>query len=221
MKALLSLTLLAVAAPVAQAADVALYPTGPAQDSSYVRFVNGGAAPLTVQAAGNAARLSLDTAKPVSSYLPVAAGKPVRGTLQTGKDQAEVNVSVAAGEFASVVAIPVAGKPLSHVVVREQPDEFNAARAAVGLVNADAACKQASLLVTGRNVALVSDVAVGETRRRMVNPVALSVQLSCDGKPAGEPVTMGTLVPGERYTLFAVPGASGSRLIVTTDVLAR
>ena len=56
MKALLLLGLLV--GGIAQA-EVSLYPTGPSEDSAFLRFVNAGSQPLALQASGSAARLPI------------------------------------------------------------------------------------------------------------------------------------------------------------------
>ena len=48
----------------------------------------------------------------------------------------------------------------------------------------------------------------------------LSVQLRCGGASVGEPLALGELAAGQRYTLFLVPSAQGSRLYQAQDNLA-
>ena len=66
---------------------------------------------------------------------------------------------------------------------------------------------------------LFKKVAEGSVQRRMINPVQLSVQLKCAGAPVGQPLTFG-LKAGERYSVLALPSASGSRLLFAPDSLA-
>lgn len=49
-------------------AEVALYPTGPAEDSAFIRFVNAGTAPLDVIAQAGQPPLRLEVAAPVSLF---------------------------------------------------------------------------------------------------------------------------------------------------------
>ncbi|CAD6555606.1 hypothetical protein LMG27952_05866 [Paraburkholderia hiiakae] len=207
----------------AAAADILLYPTGPAQDSSFVRFVDGGSHPVNVTAAGSKARLSLDAANPASQFFPIAAGKPVAGTLTTGGTHHDVSAMVQPGEFVSIVALDGADKAAgSHAVtVREKPDDFNALKASVGFYNLDARCATPSLKVPGRDIVLLDGVAAGQSKRRQVNPVALSVQLACGGQPVGQPVSLGTLVAGQRYTVFLVPAGAQSRIFFANDAVSR
>lgn len=206
----------------AMAADIPLYPTGPAEDSSFVRFVDGGSRPVDVSAAGSKARLTLDAANPATHFFPVAAGKPVAGTLSSGGAHQDVSATVRPGEFVSIVALDGADKAggLHTVTVRERPDDFNALKASVAFYNLDAGCTTSTLKVPGRDIVLLDGVAAGQGKRRQVNPVALSVQLVCGGQPVGQPLSLGTLVAGQRYTVFLVPDGAHSRIFLANDAVS-
>lgn len=213
---LLSLTGLAVA----QAADIPLYPTGPSEDSAFLRFVNASESPLQLTAAGSGASLRLEGEQRVSDFLTVPADKSVQGSLSLGEQQHALDVSVAPGEFASVVAIAQADQPLQVLTVREQPDDFNALKASLAFYSLDAQCVDAGLQVAGRSVDIFKAVATGSLERRSINPLNLSVQLRCAGAAVGEPLALGDLAAGQRYTLFLVPSAQGPRLFQALDNLA-
>ncbi|MBN3854972.1 cell division protein FtsQ [Paraburkholderia sp. Ac-20340] len=204
------------AATSAFAADIPLYPTGPAEDSSFVRFVDGGTQAVAVTATGSKARVALDAANPASHFFPIAAGKPVSGTLTSGAAHQDVSATVQPGEFVSIVALD----GTHAVTVREKPDDFNALKASVALYNLDARCAAPALKVPGRDVTLLDGVAVGQGKRRQVNPVALSVQLQCGGKAVGQPLSLGTLVAGQRYTVFLVPAGAQSRIFFANDAVS-
>jgi len=213
---LLGLTGLAVA----QAADIPLYPTGPSEDSAFLRFVNASEAALQLTAAGSGGSLRLEGEQRVSDFLTVPAGKAVQGLLSVAEQQYELDVTVAPGEFASVVAIAQADQPLQVLTVREQPDDFNALKASLAFYSLDAQCVDAGLQVAGRNVDIFKAVANGSLQRRSINPLNLSVQLRCAGAAVGEPLALGELAAGQRYTLFLVPSAQGPRLFQALDNLA-
>lgn len=200
-----------------QAAEIPLYPTGPAEDSAFVRFVNATDGALEIQAAGSQARLSLPTDKPASGFMPVAANKPVKGTLVGASQRTDVAVTVKPSEFATVIAL---GKN-ANLVIKESPDDFNAMRASLALYNADPACRQAGLRTSGRNVGIFDGVAPGQAKRRLINPVAVTVELTCGGKPQGAPRELGALEAGQRYTVLAIPGAQGTRTLFANDALIR
>lgn len=211
---------LALVHTASMGAQIELYETGPAEDASFVRFVNGGATPMEIIAKGSQARVQLDAAHSVSDFLPVRAGTQIGGTLASGDLRQDVAISVKPGEFATVVGITAEGGKLQAVVVREQPDDFNALKASVGFYNLDASCADAGLLAAGRNVAIFEHVADAAAARRQVNPVALAVQASCGGKPAGTALDLGNLQAGERHTVLLLPSANGPRLLHAVDTLA-
>ncbi|GAA0509196.1 alginate O-acetyltransferase AlgF [Pigmentiphaga sp. GD03639] len=217
MKPTLTAALACLPALTAHAAGIPLYPTGPAEDSAFVRFVNATAGPLEVQAAGTSATLALPADKPASGFMPVAASKPVKGTLAGGGQSLPVSVTVKPGEFATVVALD----KKATVVIKESPDDFNAMRASLALYNADPACRQAGLRTAGRNIGIFENVGQGQTKRRLINPVAVSVELTCDGKPQGAARDLGALEAGQRYTVLVVPGPQGPRTLFANDALTR
>ncbi|MFV3383259.1 alginate O-acetyltransferase AlgF [Pseudomonas sp. NY15354] len=215
MRASLLLSLAgALVAGTAQA-EIALYPTGPSEDSAFLRFVNATPGALQLVAAGSSASLELKTTNSVSDYLSVPAGKAIKGTLKQAAGNAPLDLSVAPGEFATVVALP--GR---QVVVREQPDDFNGLKASLAFINVDPACSGASLRPAGRNADLFKDAPEGSVQRRSINPVKLSVQLVCANANVGAPVDLGELKAGERYSVMLLPGEKGPQLLATTDTLA-
>lgn len=202
------------------AADIKLYPTGPSEDSSFVRFVSAVQGPMEVTAAGSDAKVQLDTAKPSTGFFPIKANADIKGQFARSGATSAIALKVKPGEFASVIAL-ADGNGLAQVVLREEPDDFNALKSSVALYNADKACANAGLQVAGRQVFLVEAVAPGAIKRRSINPVSVAVHLTCDGKPAGEELALGQLQAGERYTVFAVPAAQGSRIFMANDAVVR
>lgn len=202
-----------------QAAEIPLYPTGPSEDSAFLRFFNAGQGTLELAAAGSGTRLSVDDQQRVSDFLTVPAGKAVKGSLSLGDASQALDIQVEPGEFATVVGLPEADG-LQLRVVREQPDDFNALKASLAFYSLDASCTEAGLQAAGRNLDIFKNVADGSLQRRSINPVKLSVQLTCAGAAQGEPLELGELQAGERYTVFLIPSAHGSQLIGVTDKLA-
>ncbi len=217
MRALLSLFAL-LPVSLLQAAEIPLYPTGPSEDSAFLRFFNAGDTALELSAE-NGASLRLEGDVRASDFLTVPAGKPIKGSLKQGEAQQALDISVAPGEFASVVGIATE-QGLNLVTVREVPDDFNALKASLAFYSLDASCANAGLQAAGRNVDIFKDVANGALQRRSINPLNLSVQLRCGGASVGEPLALGELAAGQRYTLFLVPSAQGPRLFQALDNLA-
>ena len=203
-----------------QAADIKLYETGPAEDSSFVRFVAAAAEPVGLTASGSQAKIVLTPANPATGFFPIRANSDIKGTFNAAGASSEVSLKVKPGEFASVIA-QTDGKGLVQTIIREEPDDFNALKVSLGLFNADKRCGNAALQVAGRTTLLVDAVAPGTVKRRSVNPVNIGVRLMCDGKPVGEDLPLGQLQAGERYSVFAVPAGQGSRIIFANDAVAR
>ena len=80
MRALFSLLAL-LPVTLLQAAEIPLYPTGPSEDSAFLRFFNAGQTALELSAA-NGASLRLEGDVRASDFLTVPAGKPIKGTLK-------------------------------------------------------------------------------------------------------------------------------------------
>lgn len=217
MRALFSLLAL-LPVTLLQAAEIPLYPTGPSEDSAFLRFFNAGQTALELSAA-NGASLRLEGDVRASDFLTVPAGKPIKGTLKQANQAQQLDISVAPGEFATVVGI-TSQQGLELVIVREEPDDFNALKASLAFYSLDASCANAGLQAAGRNVDIFKDVANGALQRRSINPLSLSVQLRCAGASVGEPLALGELAAGQRYTLFLVPSADGPRLFQALDNLA-
>ncbi|MGE8153959.1 cell division protein FtsQ [Pseudomonas vancouverensis] len=201
------------------AAEFALYPTGPSEDAAFIRFVNASSAPLDVVAQAGQPPMRLETAQPVSLFFPVQSSSPVKGTLISGAQKLAMDLKIEPGEFATVVALPE-GAGIKQVAVREQPDDFNGLKASLAFFNVDASCADASLRPAGRTADLFKAVPVDNLQRRSINPVSLSVQLVCANANVGEPLNLGDLKAGERYSVLLVPSATGPRLLNATDTLS-
>jgi hypothetical protein len=201
-------------------AEIALYPSGPAEDSAFIRFINAAPATLQVTAQEGAAPLQLDAAKPVSAFFPVQASSPITGTLASGAQKLPLSLMVEPGEFATVVAVTDGAKGVKQVAVREQPDDFNGLKASLAFYSLDASCADASLRPAGRTADLFKAVPQGTLQRRSINPVSLSVQLVCANANVGSPLELGDLKAGERYSVLLVPSANGPQLLSATDALA-
>ncbi|WP_094839426.1 alginate O-acetyltransferase AlgF [Bordetella genomosp. 11] len=217
----LALALAAAPLAAASAAETQLYETGPSEDASFLRFVNATATPVTVVPDNRQTRIVLDAARPATDFLPVKANSAIAGAIEQGSARAAVSVRVAPGAFATVAVLPDGKDGIKTVTVAEQPDDFNGLKASLAFYSLDPSCAHAGLQAAGRGIAIVDDVATGTLKRRAINPVALSVQAACAGQPAGAPLDLGQLQAGKRYSVLAIPGSSGTRLIRVDDTLAR
>lgn len=202
------------------AADIPLYPTGPAEDAAFIRFVNGGTDQLQVIAQRGQPPLKLEASKPASLFFPVSASSTIKGTLASGLQRLALEVKAQPGEFATVFALPDGKKGLKQITVRDMPDDFNSLKASLGFFNLDGHCANATLRPAGRTADLFKNVAEGTLQRRSINPVKLSVQLVCANANAGPVLDLGELKAGERYSVFALPSANGPKLLSATDSLS-
>lgn len=202
-------------------AEIALYPTGPSQDSAFVRFINGTDANLSLTAGGSKAKIALDASQPASQFYPVPSKGKITGEFSNSQTNSPISLAVKPGEFATVIALSN-GDKLKQIVIKEQPSDFNSLKASLALFNvAPSSCSQAGLVVVDRSVSIVEKVATGTTQRRLLNPVNLTVQLSCNGKATGNVLKLDNLKAGERYSIFAVQNLDGVRIFFAIDTVAR
>jgi alginate O-acetyltransferase complex protein AlgF len=201
----------AVALAATARAETALYETGPAQDSSYVRFLNATPSKATVLSAKGAATATLGVKEGdrVSRYYPAVAGKRLEAAVQVGTAKVAAVVVAKPGEYVTVVVLPGSSGALETHLVRESPADYSAARVSLSLSNLDPKCAKAGMSGGPKEARIVDDVAPFGVARRQVNPVKLAVQVHCDGRAAAA-VDLSQLEPGERYSVFLLP-PGGSR----------
>ena len=72
----------------------------------------------------------------------------------------------------------------------------------------------------GDTAELFKDAPEASVQRRSINPVRLSVQLVCANSTVGNPLDLGELKAGERYSVLLLPTASGPQLVPVTDTLS-
>lgn len=205
----------------ALSAQIALYPTGPSQDSAYLRFVNASESALELAPEGSSATLKLEGSKAVTDFIPVPGGQTIKGTLSRDGNRVPLDVSVAAGDFATVFALDDGHKGIKQVVVSEAFDIPNQLKASLALFNADPACTDAKVNLADRDVDLFQKAPEGNPRRQELNPRAsLAVQLMCAGAKVGAAVELGPLEANKRYSLLLLPSAAGPRLLTATDTVS-
>jgi len=197
------------------AAEPKLYPTGPSEDSAFIRFVGALDAPIEVRA-GKDGRIELG-AHDSTTWQAVKARSPLGATLVNGGQNQAVEVTVQPSEFVTVAAIPDGKGGWKIETGRESPTDFSAFKVSLGLMNLADGCSSAAIKLAGKDVAIVEDVATKVIKRRQINPLPLSVELYCGGQRSGDAVNIGTLRAGERWTLLVHPGKDGARLMPVLD----
>jgi len=210
------LTCLASVLSLTAYADNPLYETGPGQDSSFVRFLNASSDKALI--VNGAAKVSLDIKNEsrVSRFYPVKAGEKLKASVQVGAAKTNVEVVAKPGEFITVTILNK-GTALESVLVRETPADFNAMRSSISLMNVDSSCAAASLTGGAKSAMIFEGVKPSTTQRRLVNPVALTVQANCGNEAAGAPVDMSQLQAGERYSVIVMPAKKGRQTFFVRD----
>ncbi|WJD60336.1 cell division protein FtsQ [Pseudomonas kurunegalensis] len=204
-----------VASPAAQ---IALYPTGPAQDSAYMRLLNPSASALALQPDGGQSQLQLQAGQLSSDFMPIPGGQRITGNLERDSHQARLHLQAAPGEFITVITLANAQGGIDPLIVHETFELPNMLKASLALFNADASCVEPQVKLAGHDLDLFAKAPAGNPRRQEINPRSgLSVQLQCAGKAVGAPQDLGPLLAGERYSLFLLPSPSGTQLRSITD----
>lgn len=193
-----------------------LYPTGPAEDSAFVRFVQALPDAVVVEAE-RGAKVTLTPEQRDTAWQAVAARTPLRATLRAMGRQESVSVTVQPGEFVTVAAVPDAGSGWRLVQGREKPTDFSALKVSLGVLNASARCPSASVKVAGRDTVVLANVSGTTVQRRQLNAVPLAVALWCGDRSAGQSVDLGVLRAGQRWTLLVVDEGASARLIPILD----
>lgn len=197
-------------------AEPKLYPTGPAEDAAFVRFVDALDGPLEIRT-GKDARIELTAESSSTSWQAVKARTPLAATLSHGGRSEDVKVSVQPSEFVTIAAIPDGASGWRVELGRESPTDFSAFKVSLGLLNLDANCPSATIKLTGKDIVIVEDVAPRSIKRRQINPVTLGVELYCQGKRTGPPIDLGSLRAGERWTLLVRPTSEGTQIMPILD----
>jgi hypothetical protein len=201
--------------------DIPLYPTGPSQDSAFIRFVNGGDTTISLTSGGSKAKVNLENNNPSTLFYPVATKSSVTGEFSNGKTTSPISVNVKPGEFTSVLALSNSFG-LKQIIIKEQPSDFNSLKSSLALYNfIPNTCNDAGLIVINRSITLFENVKTGTFKRRLLNPVNIDIQLTCDGKPQGNVLKLENLQAGLRYSVFATPSEKGNRIFFLTDSIAR
>ncbi len=207
----------ALVAGLAARAEPPLYETGPAQDSSFVRFLNATGQAATVRSASGASvALGTAGADRVSKYYPAIAGRKLEASVHLGAARIPALVVARPGEYVTVAVVAKAGGGFEARLEREAPTDYSAARVSLSLSNLYARCTAASMSGGAKDARIVEGVAPFAVGRRQVNPVKLAVRLQCDGKPAGG-VDLSQLEAGERYSVFLLPLAGAAQAFFVRD----
>ena len=203
---------LVVALTATMASATGLYDTGPGQDSSFIRFVNGADAQIVISNNKTKGKLTLSTqgASRVSSFLPIRPGVQMPASISVGNQKFDIQVVAKPGEFITVATVPDGAGRWKSLELRETPASFSSTRPSLAALNLNDACGSMQIDSAGKNDGILKNATTKAIQRRLVSAVNAQVQLSCAGKPVGIPLDMGLLEAGERYSVFMLPAQLGA-----------
>jgi hypothetical protein len=203
----------------ARAAEGRLYPSGPPNGVAYLRFANLSPAPVKVTSAGGTLDLAASGAARVGEFLGVTPGTELTGTAAVAGKTAPVKVTLKPNEFVTVVVTTGADGAPAASLLREEPTDFNAQKAALALYNVDRGCAGATLTAGPDRTPVIANVAPGTDGRRLVNPVNVALAVAC-GDNATK-VDLGAMAAGERYSVFLfAPGGGARQTFALADKMA-
>ena len=185
-------------------AENQLYETGPSEDSSYVRFVNATENKLTITSSKKSAKLEL---KPLQNgfatkFFAVKSGTELSATVQGKAGTITVKVVGKAWEYITIAIVPDGPARLKTVLVNETPTDFNAMRSSLALLNLDPTCSSPVMRGGPQHFSILEEVKPYSVQRRLINPVKLTVAVSCAKNSEGVSVDLPQLQAGERYSVF-------------------
>ncbi len=184
-------------------AETQLYETGPSEELSYVRFVNATDQAISIVSSKGSAKVELSAKAEgrVSHFFPVKSGVKLSATIQGGGLKVTSVVTGKPWEYITIAVLPK-GRQLETSLVRETPDDFNAMRASLALMNLDAKCAGALMQGGAKSTTILESVKPFVVQRRLINPVKLATTVSCIDQKVSIPVDLAQLQAGERYSVF-------------------
>jgi hypothetical protein len=199
-------------------AEPQLYETGPAEESSYVRFVNATDKDISVLSSTGSAKIALSTKNEgrVSRFYPVKAGTKLSATLVRGDKKDPVEVTGKPWEYITIAVLPGSGAQVETKLIRETPTDFNAMKSSVALFNLDAKCPDAVLQGGAKAATILDKVQPFSVARRLVNPVKLSGAVACGAATSN--VDLSQLQAGERYSVFLLNVKNSRQVFFSRDV---
>lgn len=204
------LALVALASGLASPATAqqVLYDPLPPKGSAYLRVMNAGSAPLSVDGA-TLGTSKTDRVGPYRVMQNVAAG---RTTVSLGGRS--VPVTLAEASYTTLIVLP--GGEVKTVT---DETEFNQVRAKLTFYNAAAACPQASVSLGADGAKVFDAVKPGEGRMRAVNPVTAQLAARC-GDEAPSLFDLSGLQAGARVSIVLTGGPQARSAFVIQDQTA-
>lgn len=193
-----------------------LYPTGPSEDAAFIRFVTSTGQPITIST-GSGGQLKLTAQQPSSDWLQVTPNTKLEATISQDNQQKMVAVEAKPSEFITIAAVPDNATTWTIETGHEAPQDFDAFKVSLGLLNLAPACKTTSIKLADKETSIISGVELHDTKRRLVNPVAFSVDLYCNDQKIGKPLALDHLRAGDRWTLLVYPSKNEPMILPILD----
>ena len=202
---------LTVPAFAQQPALAQLYPAAPPAGSSFVRVVNPLQESVSLSISG------LEESKPISahgniasSYKIVNPSKPLQIGVN-GKVLPDA-ITLEPNKFLTLV-LGRDGENFKVTVIPDATQGNNALKADLRAYNLASGC--VSTIIANKNTKVFTDIPVGGSSRRQVNPISVEFVAQC-GKTMSEPLAAPPLQAGSRYSLFVT--GSEAKLALTGKI---
>ncbi len=205
---------LASSAMAQQPALAQLYPAAPPAGSSFVRVVN----PL--QESVKFSLSGMDESKPISAHGNIASSYKIVNPdkpLQIGVNGKVLPdaIAIEPNKFLTLV-LGRNGETFKVTVIPDATQGNNALKADLRAYNLTSGC--VSTIIANKETKVFTDIPVGGSSRRMVNPISVEFVAQC-GKTMSEPLAAPPLQPGSRYSLFVTGNETNLALTGKTDTV--
>lgn len=206
-----------MAAPVM--AELQLYPTGPKDVLSYVRFVNATDSSISVVSSSSSAKVELGTGAEgrASAFFPVKAGEKQSVTIMSGNRKITAAVVGKPWEYIVIAVMPKGGNQIETGLIKEEMGESNATKASLALFNLDARCSGATLQDGLKRATKFADIKPLAVQRYLVSPVKLTAGVVCGGQSESVVADIPQLQAGERYSVFLMAPKNSRQAIFVRD----
>lgn len=206
-----------VAGPVM--AELQLYPTGPKDILSYVRFVNATDSAISVVSSSSSAKVELGTGTEAraSAFFPVKVGEKQSVTIKSGNRKITADVVGKPWEYIVIAVLPKGANQIGTGVIKEGMGESNATKASLALFNLDAQCAGATLQDGLKRATKFADIKPLSVQRYLVSPVKLTAGVVCGGQPESVLADIPQLQAGERYSVFLMALKNSRQAIFIRD----
>lgn len=197
-------------------AEPQLYETGPSEESSFVRFVNATDADVSIATAkGKEKVLGTKPDARVTRFFKIKSGAKLTANIKGKVGHVAVDVVGKPWEFITVAVLPSGAKQIKTSLLRETPSEFSGTRVSLALLNLDAKCSSANMMIAEKNATATYEVKPLSMQRQMTGSDKQSGAVNCSG--SATPVNLSGLESGSRYSVFLLTTNNARQAFVIND----